>query len=213
MEKEQKSLILIDDSNFFYGLKKHGLKLDYRKFYFWLQKEFNPIEIIYFGGLITKKAYFSMHSTNIDFLSGLISLEEYLNHTDFEKETYELKNAFNEELKKRNEFFNVLKKIRYTIITKPVDCLFDFKIKCHKRKCNFDVEITIQALKKIMQYNHLILCSGDGDFTALVRYIKGEHKKVTVIALKDRIHFKLKKAANEIRYIDSLEKGIIKKRI
>ena len=44
-----KALVLIDDSNLYYAFKKDRWDLDYEKFYNWLNKEFSPIEIYFFG--------------------------------------------------------------------------------------------------------------------------------------------------------------------
>ena len=34
---KDKSLVLIDDSNVYYGFKKYRWQLDYEKFYYWLR--------------------------------------------------------------------------------------------------------------------------------------------------------------------------------
>ena len=58
---KDKALILIDEANLFYGFKKQRWELDYDKFYQWLHKEFNPIDIFLFSGMITKKLFFDKH--------------------------------------------------------------------------------------------------------------------------------------------------------
>ncbi|MBU1092192.1 NYN domain-containing protein [Patescibacteria group bacterium] len=49
-------------------------------------------------------------------------------------------------------------------------------------KCDFDVEITLTALRRINDYDTIILWSGDGDFNALVRYLRKKDKKVIVVS-------------------------------
>jgi len=61
-------------------------------------------------------------------------------------------------------------------------------------------------LDKLNDYEELILCSGDGDFTKLLKYIKGKFKKATLIAHKDRLNWELKKTANKVIFIESLRR-------
>ena len=48
-------------------------------------------------------------------------------------------------------------------------------------KCNFDVEICIDAIKLIDQYDTLCLFSGDADFVSLFKFIKTKGKKIILI--------------------------------
>lgn len=165
------ALVLIDDSNLYYGFKKQPWELDYEKFYIWLNKEFNVVDIFFFGGIISKKTFFDRHPTRT--LTGFIKYKE-----------------------KRKAFFRKLKSIGYKVKTKPVASVYNSTAGDYKRKCNFDVEITIIALDKIKEYEELVLCSGDGDFTKLAKYLKGKYRKVTLIAHKDRLNSNLSFAVN-----------------
>ena len=140
----EKSLILIDDSNLYYGCIKYDWEIDYQKFYDWLHDTFNIYEIYFFGGIITQKAYLDSHP-NKEFL-------DFVNEQD-----------------KRKNFFKKLKKIGYKVKSKPVVSLYDSTKGDYKRKCNFDVEITINAIDNLNSYKELILCSGDGDFIKLLK--------------------------------------------
>ena len=92
MEKEHKeALVLIDDSNLYYGFKLQRWELDYEKFYIWLKEEFNPVDIFFFGGIISKKTFFDRHPTHT--LSGFIKSQ-----------------------KDREAFLRKLKRIGYTIL-------------------------------------------------------------------------------------------------
>ncbi|MBI2406213.1 MAG: NYN domain-containing protein [Candidatus Harrisonbacteria bacterium] len=62
-------------------------------------------------------------------------------------------------------------------------------------KCNFDVEIAIDAIRLMNDYDTLCLFSGDSDFARLAEYIKKRGKKIIVIA-SGQIYHQLKKAAN-----------------
>jgi predicted nuclease of predicted toxin-antitoxin system len=48
-------------------------------------------------------------------------------------------------------------------------------------KCNFDVEISVDAIRRIDSYDTLVLFSGDADFVALARYIRKKGKKIILI--------------------------------
>ncbi|MBP7795160.1 MAG: NYN domain-containing protein [Elusimicrobiales bacterium] len=188
---KKKALILIDDSNFYYGFKKQSWEMDYEKFYKWLNDNFCPIAIYFFGGIIAKKAFFDRHPTR------------HPTHTlaDFIKAK-----------KEREAFFKKLKSIGYKVATKLVSSVYDYTSGTYKRKCNFDVEMTIIALDRLNEYEELVLCSGDGDFTKLLKYIKGKYKKATVIAHKDRLNFQLKEAANRIIFIEDIKKEVENKK-
>lgn len=48
-------------------------------------------------------------------------------------------------------------------------------------KANFDVEIAVDAIRLMDQYDTLTLFSGDADFVALARYLKSKGKKVILV--------------------------------
>ena len=48
-------------------------------------------------------------------------------------------------------------------------------------KCNFDVEISVDSIRKINDYDTLVLFSSDADFVALTRYLRKISKKVILI--------------------------------
>lgn len=48
-------------------------------------------------------------------------------------------------------------------------------------KCNFDVEICVDAIKTADRYNTFCLFSGDADFVHLARFLKGKGKKVILV--------------------------------
>jgi uncharacterized LabA/DUF88 family protein len=52
-------------------------------------------------------------------------------------------------------------------------------------KCNFDIEITMDALLKIEKYDSVFLWSGDSDFHLLLQYLKSKKKKIIVICARD----------------------------
>jgi len=48
----------------------------------------------------------------------------------------------------------------------------------HLPKCNFDVEISVDAIRLMDKYDTIALFSGDADFVSLIRFLKKNGKKV-----------------------------------
>jgi len=55
-------------------------------------------------------------------------------------------------------------------------------------KCNFDVEISVDAIKLMEYYDTFCLFSGDADFVHLARFLKGKSKKVILIKGGNIVH-------------------------
>jgi uncharacterized LabA/DUF88 family protein len=51
-------------------------------------------------------------------------------------------------------------------------------------KCNFDVEICVDAIRLVDTYDTICLLSSDADFAALIRYLKSKHYKKKIILIK-----------------------------
>lgn len=62
-------------------------------------------------------------------------------------------------------------------------------------KCNFDVEICVDAIKTADNYNTFCLFSGDADFVHLARFLKGKGKKI-ILAKGGYIHHSLHEVAD-----------------
>jgi uncharacterized LabA/DUF88 family protein len=69
----------------------------------------------------------------------------------------------------------------YTVVTKPAKEFTDATGR-RKVKGNMDIELTVDALELAPYYDHLVLFSGDGDFTALVASLQRRGKRVTVVS-------------------------------
>lgn len=57
----------------------------------------------------------------------------------------------------------------------------NLKLPVYRRKCDFDVEITMDALSALDDYETLLLFSGDGDYAALANYLIEKGKKVILV--------------------------------
>ena len=65
------------------------------------------------------------------------------------------------------------------------------------KKADWDVGITIDAVKTAPEVNAICLISGDGDFIPLVEYLKNQGKRVEVIAFGKSASSRLKESADE----------------
>ena len=67
----------------------------------------------------------------------------------------------------------------YTVVTKPAREFTDSSGR-RRIKGNMDIELTVDALDMSAHFDHVVLFSGDGDFTALVAALQRRGKRVTV---------------------------------
>ncbi|HLD38106.1 MAG: hypothetical protein A3G45_00125 [Candidatus Staskawiczbacteria bacterium RIFCSPLOWO2_12_FULL_37_15] len=80
------------------------------------------------------------------------------------------------------------------------------------KKADWDVGIVIDAIRTASGLDVIVLCSGDGDFIALVEYLKNQGKRVEVMAFGKTTSAKLKEVADEfIDLDDGLPKFLLKK--
>ena len=80
------------------------------------------------------------------------------------------------------------------------------------KKADWDVGITVDAIRIAPGVDTIILGSGDGDFLQLVEYLKNQGKRVEVVAFGRSSSSKLKEVADEfIDLEESPEKYLLKK--
>jgi len=79
------------------------------------------------------------------------------------------------------------------------------------KKADWDVGIVVDAIKIHNSVDTIVLASGDGDFIALVEYLKNQGKRVEVIAFGRSTSSKLKEIADEFIDLESApEKYLLK---
>lgn len=80
------------------------------------------------------------------------------------------------------------------------------------KKADWDVGIVIDAVRIAPSVDTLVLASGDGDFIALVEYLKNQGKRTEIIAFGRSASLKLKEVGDEfIDLEDNPEKFLLKK--
>ncbi len=80
------------------------------------------------------------------------------------------------------------------------------------KKADWDVGLTVDAVKLSPQLDSLILVTGDGDFVPLVEYLKAHGRQVEVIAFsKSASSLLVEKADDFVDLGDEIDKYLIKK--
>jgi len=72
------------------------------------------------------------------------------------------------------------------------------------KKADWDVGITVDAIRIAPSVDTIVLASGDGDFLQLIEFLKNQGKRVEIIAFGKSASLKIKEVADE--FID-LEKN------
>jgi uncharacterized LabA/DUF88 family protein len=181
-----KTAIFIDAGHLHYHLFKEMWRINYKKLLdYFIKRSFVPLVIFYYEGMITEQSYFS-HYPDSDI-----------------KEFAKAKKA-------KKKFFNVLRTIAFNVRTKPVHRLYDHGAGAYKFKCNFDVEIAMDIMETFFtkEIDVYLICSGDGDFTRLVNYLKNRGKKVIVAGFKANLNKKMLDAANEAIFLEAIRDKI-----
>lgn len=181
--KKLKAYVFIDASNIHYYLVKADWRIDWKKFKEYCEKRYDSPKFFYYEGVPSKSQYFDIHPDE-----GIAQ--------------------FIEAKKNKLNYFKVLKGISFKVRHKPVGRVYDNTAGEFKYKCNFDVELTIDALDGLDNYQIFVLFSGDGDFVKLIKYLKGKKKKTVVIAPSERLSWNLERAANQIIYLEDLKDKI-----
>ncbi|MBI4999744.1 NYN domain-containing protein [Candidatus Gottesmanbacteria bacterium] len=82
-------------------------------------------------------------------------------------------------------------------------------VKCQKdndvpieRKADFDVEISVDAVDWINNYDTLVLFSGDSDFVYLTKYLKRRGKQIVVLSRRGHVADELRKSKDVDYYQD-----------
>jgi len=80
------------------------------------------------------------------------------------------------------------------------------------KKADWDVGITVDAIRIAPTVDTIVLASGDGDFLQLIEYLKNQGKRVEIIAFGRSASSKLKEAADEFIDLEKApEKYLLKK--
>lgn len=70
-----------------------------------------------------------------------------------------------------------------------------------RRKCDFDVEVTMDAMKDADKFEGLILFGGDGDYAPILKWYLEQGKQVIVVAPRGKLGKEIVELINEHIYI------------
>ncbi len=180
-----RAALFVDAGHYKYNLFNRW-RIDYQKLIQYLEGRGNIISVAYYyEGMPSKNSYFHRNPDA----------------------TYD---EFNATQKKKKGYFKALGYMGYTVRHKPVRRIYDKETSAYKFKCNFDVEITMDVMDVLhkMSIDMFILCSGDGDFTRLVKHIKGHGKRTMVVGLKRSTNDELAATAHEVVFLEAIQDKI-----
>lgn len=181
-----KAHIFIDAGHLHYHLFEEQWRIDYNKLIeYFSQKDYLPLMIFYYEGMITRQSYFDKHPG--------AGIED-----------------FNQAKKKKKAYFQKLRSLNFIVRWKSVHRLFDFQSQKYRFKCNFDVELTMDVMETVLtrETDTFIICSGDGDFAKLIKFLKGKAKKVIVVGFKSNININVLENAHEIVFLEAIKHKI-----
>lgn len=84
-----------------------------------------------------------------------------------------------------------------SVITKPLRLIVDFDKRQIIPKGDCDIDMVVDMIRKRKNYDTAVLIAGDGDYVALVKYLRDCQKKVIVMSDRGLIANILVEAANE----------------
>jgi len=100
-------------------------------------------------------------------------------------------------------FLSFLEKIGYQIIKKPLKVYTDHSDEHPHRKANFDVEISVDAVANLSNFDTIILFSGDSDFVYLLKFLRDNKKHIILFSRKNHVAKELFTAIDS--YFDILD--------
>lgn len=104
--------------------------------------------------------------------------------------------------KSHHAFLGHLKrKIGYALVTKSVKVIVGKNGRINK--ANFDVEIAVDSILKLYEYDVFVLFSGDSDFAYLVMKVKEKGKMVLVISRRGYVSKEL--VLSSSKYLDVVQ--------
>jgi uncharacterized LabA/DUF88 family protein len=178
-----KTVLFIDEANCYDGERRAGWRIDWQKLLCHFQSAFDLHAARFYEGTPTDSVI-RHQAPGITYL-----------------ELKERKNA-------KRKRFDTIRGFGFIVRTKPVGSVYDSRLGRYKHKCNFDVEITLDALATIDEYDAFVLVSGDGDFAPLIRYLNSKGRHTVVVSFPDRVSHKLRDAAHEFVSLEGIRSHV-----
>ena len=98
----------------------------------------------------------------------------------------------------QNKFISMLQKNGFIVRTKPVKQI-RISSGVYQWKGNFDVELTMDMLDYLDEYDTAVLLSGDSDFAPIIDRVKARGKRVIIMSVKGHVS---KELIDRAKYIN-----------
>lgn len=98
----------------------------------------------------------------------------------------------------QQRFLDMLDINGFVVRTKEIKKIYTNK-GLEKKKCNFDVEMTLDIIATIPKFDTAVLISGDSDFAPVIDKLKLEGKRVIVISTRGHIS---KELLDRAKFVD-----------
>ncbi|MCX7661669.1 MAG: NYN domain-containing protein [Candidatus Omnitrophica bacterium] len=175
-----RTLVIIDWANVFGWFEKLKWEIDPEKLYNYLKSYPEIFDIRFYFGIekgneksenfhnYIKSIGFNLISKEVKWVPAEVKISSNIRFKDKIVSIIEHGQINQDDFGKFMEFFNYIKDLGLV-----------------RRKCDFDVEITLDTMRMLKDFEILILFSGDGDYAYLVRHlIEIERKKVILVFAK-----------------------------
>lgn len=144
--------------------------------------------------ILSGRIYIFIDASNVFFIKKRLRVDidyakvlEFFRTFDAHAKVY-FYSAFQEDYQKQIDYLNELSQMGFVVRKKPLKFIATPKGKKTKDdgfyKGNMDVELAIDAIRMMSQYDTFVLFSGDSDFFPLLQYLKDHDKKVVVLSTR-----------------------------
>lgn len=186
----------VDSGNMFWGGRESlGFKINYMKLKQLLEKRFGVTKIFYYGGV----RIFDFEYSILD--KGRIDLKALYSHLKQLQTKSEPKDMvmIQKSLDKIN-FYQKLEEFGYEMEIKPAKVFYDEDDDSQEKpmlKANCDVDMTFDMMRLMEQYSGVVAMTGDGDFTAVLNYLKNHSRTLFVIGRQQRTAKEIREVAGD----------------
>lgn len=101
------------------------------------------------------------------------------------------------DIKEETNFFGALESFGYEVKSKDLQVFFG-----GAKKGDWDVGIAMDIIRMAPKVDTIVLVSGDGDFTDLIKYVKALGCRAEVMSIKETASKKLIDEADDFEHID-----------
>ncbi|GIW66621.1 MAG: NYN domain-containing protein [Candidatus Parcubacteria bacterium] len=171
-----RTLVIIDWANVYGWFRKLKWDIDPKRLYDYLKSYSEVFDIRFYFGLekgnekseefhkYIKEIGYNLVSKEVKWVPAEVKISSNLRFKNEIVSLFDHSKITKEEFEKIRQLFNYPKELGLV-----------------RRKCDFDVEITLDVMKMINNFDSLILFSGDGDYAYLVQELIKLRKQVILV--------------------------------